>query len=233
MIQCFCRLYSICCLFFINLSRFSLFIWCYEGFWFYFSPCSKFSLYSFSFLNIFDVFVLMLSVLGLCCFARAFSSCGKEGYSLLWCAGFSFRGLLVVERRFRGLQPSVAVAGGLYGAGWEVDVHGLVCSWACGIFPQSRAHLCPLHWQADSYPCAAREVLLIFSLEQSIVFFLSFFFFVFCHIWDIHVQMTVFLRYIYSVPLVYFSGIMALFIVDSFLIFCFIIDLAMNWPFLF
>ena len=30
--------------------------------------------------------------------------------------------------------------------------HGLSCSAACGIFPDQRLNLCPLHWQADFYP---------------------------------------------------------------------------------
>ena len=29
--------------------------------------------------------------------------------------------------------------------------HGLSCSTACGIFPDQRSNLCPLHWQADSF----------------------------------------------------------------------------------
>ena len=31
-------------------------------------------------------------------------------------------------------------------------VPGLSCSAACGIFPNYGSNLCPLHWQADSYP---------------------------------------------------------------------------------
>ena len=30
--------------------------------------------------------------------------------------------------------------------------HGPSCSTACGIFPDQGSNLCPLHWQADSYP---------------------------------------------------------------------------------
>ena len=30
--------------------------------------------------------------------------------------------------------------------------HWLSCSEACGIFPDQGLNLCPLHWQADSYP---------------------------------------------------------------------------------
>ena len=52
---------------------------------------------------------------------------------------------------------------------------GLLAPQHVGSSRSHRAHLCPLRRQADSYPCAAREVLLIFSLEQSI-----FPFFIFC-----------------------------------------------------
>ena len=40
-----------------------------------------------------------LAVLDLHCFARAFSSCGEQGYSSLQYAGFSLQWLLVVEHR--------------------------------------------------------------------------------------------------------------------------------------
>ena len=38
-----------------------------------------------------------LAASGLCCCTLAFSSCGKWGYSLLWCAGFSLRWLLLLQ----------------------------------------------------------------------------------------------------------------------------------------
>ena len=37
----------------------------------------------------FIIYLLFLAVLGLCCCAHAFSSCGERGYSSLRCAGFS------------------------------------------------------------------------------------------------------------------------------------------------
>ena len=37
-------------------------------------------------------------------------------------------------------------------AGSIVVADGLSCSEACGIFPAQGSNLCPLHWQADSYP---------------------------------------------------------------------------------
>ena len=48
------------------------------------------------FKNKFIYLFLFLAVLGLCCCARAFSSCGELGYSLLWCMGFSLRWLLLL-----------------------------------------------------------------------------------------------------------------------------------------
>ena len=111
--------------------------------------------------------------------------------------------------------------------GWGAWVCLLLSMWD---LPAVTEHTC--------VPCVGRQIPILvppgkFSLYSllSNQFFL-FLFSAFCHIWGIHVQMTVFLRYIYSVPLVFFSGIIALFIVDSFK-FCFILDLAMNWPFLF
>ena len=51
--------------------------------------------FSFYFLKIY-LFIYLLALLGLRCCTRAFSSCGKRGYSLLWCAGVSLRWLLFV-----------------------------------------------------------------------------------------------------------------------------------------
>ena len=41
-------------------------------------------------------FILFLAVLGLCCFAHAFSGCSR-GYSLLCCMGFSFQCYLLLQ----------------------------------------------------------------------------------------------------------------------------------------
>ena len=38
-----------------------------------------------------------MAMLGIRCFARAFSSCGEPGYSLLWCTGFSLQWLLLLR----------------------------------------------------------------------------------------------------------------------------------------
>ena len=39
----------------------------------------------------------------------------------------------------------------MWHTGSAVVAHGLSCSTACGIFPDQRSNLCPLHWQADSF----------------------------------------------------------------------------------
>ena len=38
-----------------------------------------------------------------------------------------------------------------------VVVHTLSCPTACGIFPKQVLNLCPLYWQADSYPLYHQE----------------------------------------------------------------------------
>ena len=81
---------------------------------------------------------LFFAALGLCCYARAFSSCGERG--LLFVA---VRGLLIVV-------ASLVAEHGLRSAGSVVVAHGLSCSAACGIFPGQGSNPCPLHWQADS-----------------------------------------------------------------------------------
>ena len=78
---------------------------------------------------------LFLVVLGLCCFAQAFSRCSEWGYFSLWCMGFSLWWLLLLRS-----TGSVAVA------------HRFSCSMACRIFPNQGSNPCTLHWQVDSYP---------------------------------------------------------------------------------
>ena len=68
------------------------------------------------------------------------------GYSSLWCMGFSSRWLLLLQ------STGSRHAGFLCSAGSVVMAHGLSCSAACGIFLDWGSNLCPLHWQADSYP---------------------------------------------------------------------------------
>ena len=66
------------------------------------------------------------------------------GYSLVGCAGFSLWCFFCVALC---VQASVAVA------------LGLSCSLARGIFPDQGLDLCPLNWQADSYPSCGILVL--------------------------------------------------------------------------
>ena len=45
---------------------------------------------------------------------------------------------------------------------------GFSCSEACGIFPDERLNLCPLHWQVDSYPMHHRG-----SPRNFLIFFIQ------------------------------------------------------------
>ena len=81
----------------------------------------------------------------------------SRGYSLLLCAGFSLRWLLLLQSTGSRCANLVAVASGLSSCGLRALerrlsslVHGLSCSEACGIFPDQGSNLCPLHWQTDS-----------------------------------------------------------------------------------
>ena len=57
-----------------------------------------------------------------------------------------------MEHGLYGAEASVVVAPGLESVGSVVAAHRLSCSVACGILPDQGSILCPLHWQADSYP---------------------------------------------------------------------------------
>ena len=75
------------------------------------------------------------AALGLCCCVQAFSSCSKQGYSLvLVCGLLIVVASLVAEHRPWHSQASVAVA------------HGLSCPTACGIFQDQGLNPCHLHW---------------------------------------------------------------------------------------
>ena len=84
-------------------------------------------------------FILLLAALGLCCCARAFSSCSEQGLLSVChaqtshCSGFSRWGAQAL-----GAWASVVV------------VQGLSCSVACRIFPDQISNLCLLHWQVVS-----------------------------------------------------------------------------------
>ena len=62
------------------------------------------------------------------------------GATLLPCSGFSPRWLLLLRAQALGTWASVVVE------------HRLSCPVQCGIFPDQGLNLCPLDWQADSYP---------------------------------------------------------------------------------
>ena len=52
---------------------------------------------------------------------------------------------------------TVVAACRLKSTGSVVVVHGLNFSVASGIFSDQGSNLCPLHWQADSYPLYQQE----------------------------------------------------------------------------
>ena len=74
------------------------------------------------------------------------------GHSLLQCAGFPLRWLLLLQSTGSRRGASVVVARRLQSAGSAAAVHGLSCSAACEILPDRGSNPCPLHWQADSQP---------------------------------------------------------------------------------
>ena len=93
-----------------------------------------------------------MAALGLCCCARAFSSCGERGLlycgvQISHCGGFS-----CCRARALGVWASVVVAHGLSSCGsWALEAqtsvavaHGLSCSAVCGIFPDQGSNPCPL-----------------------------------------------------------------------------------------
>ena len=85
-----------------------------------------------------------------CC--AGFAPVGSEPGLLSSCAGFSVWWLSCCERRLQGTCASVAVVPGLRSTGSVVVQHRLSCFVVCGIFLDQGLNLCPLHWQADSYP---------------------------------------------------------------------------------
>ena len=85
---------------------------------------------------------LFLAVLGLCCWAQAFSSCDERG--LLCCGAWAFP----VEEH--GLQVCRLWWVPLYSMGSVVMAHNPSCPSACAVFPDQGLNACPLHWQVDS-----------------------------------------------------------------------------------
>ena len=76
-----------------------------------------------------------------CCPSPAFSSCGEQG--LLSSCG--------VPATHRG-GCSYCGAQGLKLRRRSAVVNGFNCPAICEVFPDRGLKLCPLHWQADSYP---------------------------------------------------------------------------------
>ena len=85
------------------------------------------------------------------------------GYFSFWCTDFSLQWLLFLQStgsllllsglpKWQHWDTVAAVCGPWSTWASIVVAHGLSCSTACGIFPDPRSNLCPLHWQADSYP---------------------------------------------------------------------------------
>ena len=64
----------------------------------------------------------------------------SRGYSSLRCTGFSLQWLLL-------LWSTGSRRAGFSSCGSQAQLF-----MACGIFPDQGLNLCPLHWQADSYP---------------------------------------------------------------------------------
>ena len=90
------------------------------------------------------VFSLFLAVLGLCCWAPAFSSCGALASH---CGGFSH-----CKAQSLGPRASVAVAPGLWSTGSVGVALRLSCCSACGIFLNQGSDPCLLHWQVNPLP---------------------------------------------------------------------------------
>ena len=74
----------------------------------------------------------------------------SEGYTSLWCTGFSLQWLLLLYSTCsRHMGASVMAARKLSRGGFQTLEHRLS---SCGTFLDLGSNLCPLHWQADSYP---------------------------------------------------------------------------------
>ena len=110
------------------------------------------------------MYLFVLAEVGLHCCSPALSHLGELG--LLFtevCGLLSAVSSLVGEHGLSSLGSRLSCSREhrFNGCG----THGLSCSTACGIFPDQGSNLCPLHWQADSYPLATREVPLLVSFK--------------------------------------------------------------------
>ena len=82
--------------------------------------------------------------LDLSCCARAFSSCGAQASH---CCGFSCCRAQALNSGSIVVAPSLGF------------------SEACGIFPDQELNLCPLRWQAGSFPlCYSGKLYLLFFI---------------------------------------------------------------------
>ena len=142
-------------------NRISYFIRNYQSFLlvdFFISSCV-------SFLKIMLFTYLLSAVLGPCCCAGFFSSCGEWGCSLAavcrlltaaasLVASMSSRALRLQKPRLLG---SVVADTGLQSTGSIVVAHRLSCPESCEIFPDQESKRNLLHWQANSLPLSHRE----------------------------------------------------------------------------
>ena len=94
--------------------------------------------------------ILVLAVLGLCCFAQDFSGCGVWGpLSSCVVRASHWGGFSCCGAQSLGSPASVAAA---VDADPIAVVHELSCSVVCGILPDQGSNPSPLQWNADSYP---------------------------------------------------------------------------------
>ena len=91
-----------------------------------------------------NLFILLLSALGLCCFVQAFSNCRAWGLvSAAACRRLTEAASLVADHRLQSVGSAVVA-------------HRLGCSMAHGVIPDQGWNPCPLYWQVDSYPWTTR-----------------------------------------------------------------------------
>ena len=86
-----------------------------------------------------------MAALGLHCCELSLLAASR-GYSSLQYMDFSLQWLLLFQSMDFRARSSVVL------------VFGLCCPMACGILPDKRSNLCPLHWQMDFKPWTTREV---------------------------------------------------------------------------
>ena len=108
----------------------------------------------------FNLFLIFLATLDLCCYALAFSYCGEWAYSLSWCRGFSLWWPLLCVAQALPVQVSVVAAQRLSSCNlWNLGLWhmSLVAPTCCGILLDQGSNPSPLHCRADSYPLYHQE----------------------------------------------------------------------------